>query len=284
MDKIKPSIVIQTDFSLKWSAVCTMKGVMHQVDPSLDLVDLCHEIHKFDPWEASLSLSTCVPYWPEGTIFVSVVDPGVGTERRACAALLRNGSIVITPDNGTLTHLLHDPGVQEVREIDETINRFHGREEVNVFDGRDLFGYTAARLASSIISFEETGPSYSVNEIVECREYYEEPIFSDREADGFLMTANRHFGGILTNIPNKAWRYWNVSYDALFHVVIEHSEKTYFEDDVPYEKSFGFVKKGRPVLYCGSSGFVAIDLNQENFLETYHLDTGLSWKIKIRRK
>ena len=117
---MKPFLVIQTDFSLSWSAVAQMKGVMKIVDPELEIIDLCHEIKQFDPWEASLSLQATEPYWPKGTIFVSVVDPGVGTPRKACAAKLRDGNIVVTPDNGTLTHLFHSVGVTEVREIDET--------------------------------------------------------------------------------------------------------------------------------------------------------------------
>ena len=119
---MKPSIVIQTDFSLSWGAVAEMKGVMKQVDPGLDLVDLCHEIRNFDPWEASLSLATVEPYWAPGTIFVSVVDPGVGTSRRASVALLKDGSYVVTPDNGSLTHLLHQVGIEEICEIDEKVN------------------------------------------------------------------------------------------------------------------------------------------------------------------
>ena len=115
---MKPVILLQTDFSLTWGAVASVKGVIKQVDPTLEIEDLCHDIRKFDPWEASLSLGTVVPYWPAGTIVVSVVDPGVGTDRKACVALLQNGTYVITPDNGTLTHLKHGIGIKAVRELD----------------------------------------------------------------------------------------------------------------------------------------------------------------------
>ena len=155
---MKPVILIQTDFSLSWSAVAQMKGVMKQVDPELEIVDQCHDIKTFDPWEASLSLQATEPYWPKGTIFVSVVDPGVGTARRTCAARLKDGMIIITPDNGSLTHVAKYHGIQTVREIDETINRLHGQgtDETSVFHGRDLFGYCAARLASNIIPLKRS--------------------------------------------------------------------------------------------------------------------------------
>ncbi|MGN1390130.1 MAG: S-adenosyl-l-methionine hydroxide adenosyltransferase family protein [Bulleidia sp.] len=280
---MKPSIVIQTDFSLSWGAVAEMKGVMKRVDPELDLVDLCHEIRNYDPWEASLSLAAVEPYWPAGTIFVSVVDPGVGTDRRASAALLKDGNYVVTPDNGTLTHLLHEPGVQKIREIDERVNRCHGPEEVSVFDGRDLFGYCAARLAAGLISFENVGPEYPVSEIAECPEYHLDPVLSSGYLEGWILTGNRHFGGIEFNVTNEAFRKEGYSFGDLFHVAIMHEGKVLFDQIVPYEKSFGFVRKGQPVLYQGSSRYLSLDLNCGNLMEKYHLDTGAEWKFRMEK-
>lgn len=280
---MKPSIVIQTDFSLSWGAVAEMKGVMKQVDPGLDLVDLCHEIRNFDPWEASLSLATVEPYWAPGTIFVSVVDPGVGTSRRASVALLKDGSYVVTPDNGSLTHLLHQVGIEEICEIDEKVNRYHGPEEVSVFHGRDLFGYCAAKLAAGVISFEEVGPAYPVSEIVECPEYHEKPILKPGMLEGWILTGNRHFGGILLNVTNEAFRSEEYSYGDRFRVTIMHEGQVFFDQSVPYEKSFGFVEKGKPVLYQGSSRYLALDLNCGNLMEAYHLDTGLTWKFRMEK-
>lgn len=278
---MKPCIVLQTDFSLSWGAVAEMKGVIKIVDPELETVDLCHEIKNYDPWEASLSLNTVEPYWPKGTVFVSVVDPGVGTQRRACAAKLKDGSIVITPDNGTLTHLLHAVGIAEVREIDESINRYHAEEDVSVFHGRDIFGYTAARLASGIISFEEVGPAYPVTEIVECKEYGMVPHWDGDAVSCWVMTGNRHYGGILFNVTNEDWMKRGYSFGTRFHVTIQKEDTVYFDETVPFVPSFGYVKKGEPLLYCGSSLYLAMDLNQENLMERYGLDTGREWKVKV---
>lgn len=277
----KPIIVLQTDFSLSWAAVSEMKGVIKIVDRDLEVEDLCHEIKNFDPWEASLSLNTTEPYWPKGTIFVSVVDPGVGTSRKASVAKLKDGNYVVTPDNGSLTHLVHTVGVDAIREIDETTNRYHAREKVSVFHGRDLFGYCAAKLASGLISFEEVGPEYPVEEIVECEEYNLEPTIKENTIEGFLLTGNRHFGGILFNVDNATWLKQNYAYGTRFHITITNNEHTYFDEDVPYEKSFGFVEKGKPVLYCGSSLYLAMDLNMGNLMDTYHLDTGKNWYVRI---
>ena len=163
--KMKPAIVMQTDFS-KDISTCTMEGVCMKVDPELRTFDSTHNIPNFSTYTASSSLAFVVDYWPEGTVFVSVVDPGVGTSRRGCVAKLKNGSFVVTPDNGSPTHMLRHPGIESVREIDETVNRLPGSEGVNIFHGRDVFAYTAARLASGAIDFEGVGREYPVEEIV----------------------------------------------------------------------------------------------------------------------
>ena len=117
MSTKKAAVVMQTDFT-KDISVCTMQGVCMMVDPELRVFDNTHEIKNFDTYQASTALSYVVDFWPAGTVFVSVVDPGVGTDRRACVAKLKNGSYVVTPDNGTLTHVNQYVGIEEVRVID----------------------------------------------------------------------------------------------------------------------------------------------------------------------
>ena len=116
-------IVMMTDFGADNIGTAAMKGVAASVDESLRLEDLTHSIEPFNVWQASDALMYAEPFWPKGTVFVSVVDPGVGTKRRACVAKLKDGKFVVTPDNGTLTHLEEFIGVEEIREIDETVNR-----------------------------------------------------------------------------------------------------------------------------------------------------------------
>lgn len=280
---MKPIMVLQTDFSLTWGAVSSMKGVIAIVDPELRVEDLCHDIRSFDPWEASLSLNTVEPYWPKGTVFVSVVDPGVGTSRRASVAKLKDGSYVVTPDNGTLTHLKHGVGVEAIREIDETRNRYHARESVSVFHGRDLFGYCGALLASGRITFEEVGPEYPADEIVECPEYALKPVLEQGHAAGFIMTGLKHFGGIEANITNAEWKSCGFQEGDSVQVRIAYRDKVIFDREVIYEKSFGFVQKGEPILYCGSSLYLSLDCNQESFMAKYGIDTGRDWTIELNR-
>lgn len=278
---MKPAILLQTDFSTTWCAVASMKGVIKRTDPELEIYDLCHDIKQYDPWEASLSLNTTEPYWPAGTVIVSVVDPGVGTARRASVALLCDGTYVVTPDNGTLTHLKHGAGIAAVREIDETRNRYHAKEEVSVFHGRDLFGYCGALLASGKITFEEVGPAYPVEEVVECEEYALRPKFDGNTVETWVMTGLAHFGGIQFHVSNEAWKKLPCKEGNQVQIRITHGGNTVFDAAVPFARSFGFVPKGAPVLYCGSSLFLCLDCNQASFMQTYGVGTGKDWKATL---
>ena len=161
---MKPCIVLQTDFGISTGLPASMNAVIVKIDPEIRIYDLCHEIREYDIRQASSTLASTFPYWPDGTIFVTVVDPGVGTTRRSCVAKMKNGSYVVTPDNGSLSYLYEE--IEEVREIDETINRLPGSDNHHTFHGRDVYAYTAARLASGLISYEEVGPLYNKEEVI----------------------------------------------------------------------------------------------------------------------
>ena len=101
----KPILVFQTDFTYAEGAVSSMYGVVKTVDRELEIFDGTHQIPQYDTWSASYRLYQSLQFWPEGTIYVSVVDPGVGTKRRACVAKVKGGYYVVSPDNGSLTHI-----------------------------------------------------------------------------------------------------------------------------------------------------------------------------------
>ena len=126
---MKPAIVMQSDFGIDSGLVACMHGICKMIDPQLETYDITHQIPAFQIREASYCLQYTVPCWPSGTVFVSVVDPGVGTSRRASVAKLKNGSYVVTPDNGTLTFLHDMIGVEKIREIDEKTNRYQKNQK-----------------------------------------------------------------------------------------------------------------------------------------------------------
>lgn len=280
---MKPSIVWQTDFSLTWGAVNTMRGVVKQIDSELECFDITHDIEQFNVLAASRELAFVVPFWPKGTVFVSVVDPGVGTKRKACVAKLKDGNYVITPDNGTLTHVYYETGIEEVREIDTTINRYKGTEDVSVFHGRDIFAYTAARLASGIISFEEVGPAYPVSEIIIEDYKYVKATVTSTNIKGIVISVLDPFGSIVFNILTKDFIKIGYNHGDVVHVKISHNDKVYFEEGVPYEKSFGYVDLNKPVLFNSSSNYISIGLNQNSFRDTYHIKEGKDWVVELSK-
>ena len=275
-------IVTQTDLT-KGISTCTMDGVCMMVDPQLRVFDSTHNIPSFDTYTASTSLDFVVDYWPAGTVFVSVVDPGVGTSRRGCVAKLKNGSYVVTPDNGTLTHMLLHPGIAQVRQIDEAYNRLPGSEGVNIFHGRDVFAYTAARLAAGVISYEEVGPAYPVEEIV--RHPLPCPAAeADGAITGMVASADTHFGLVCSNIPMDWFAEQGFAYGDVLEVSITGGGREVYRGDVPYVSSFGAVAVGEPLLMNSEVRTIQIAVNQENMTDKYKIGCGPDWRITLRRQ
>ncbi len=160
-------LVLQSDFGLVDGAVSAMIGVALQESRDLVVHNLTHDITPYNIFEGSYRLFQTVEYWPEGTTFVSVVDPGVGSKRKSVVALTEQNHYIVTPDNGTLSFIKKHVGIKAVREISEVANRRANTEHSYTFHGRDVYAYTGAKLASGHISFEEVGPELDVASIVE---------------------------------------------------------------------------------------------------------------------
>jgi hypothetical protein len=280
---MKPILVFQTDFTYKEGAVSSMYGVVKTVDRELEIMDGTHELPQYDTWSASYRLYQSLQFWPEGTIYVSVVDPGVGTSRRACVAKTVDGYYIVTPDNGALTHVKNMIGIEEVREIDESVNRLRGKgtEGVAIFHGRDLFGYTAARLASGIIDFEGVGPKYPVEEIVEHEILV--PHIEDGKVEGIFEINDPNFGNLWTNIPLEDFQKAGFNYGDYINVTIRHNGEIKFQDKVLFHKSFGYAKKGDPMIYNNELMKVAMAVSQGSFFELYGLGYGPDWTLEFTK-
>lgn len=277
----KPILVFQTDFTYKEGAVCSMYGVVKTVDRSLEIFDGTHEIPQYDIWSASYRLYQSMRFWPKGTIFVSVVDPGVGTARKACVARTKDGYYVVTPDNGSLTHVKHFVGIEEIREIDETRNRLKSTEGTSVFHGRDLFGYCAAKLASGIITYEEVGPAYATEDIV--THNIEEAVVTYGKASGIFEICDPNFGNLWSNIPVEAMLANGFEYGDLVQVTVKHQGDIVFQEKVPFAKSFGYVQKGEVVLYNNELMKASVAISMDSFREKYHINYGADWTVELKK-
>ncbi|MGL5977959.1 MAG: SAM hydrolase/SAM-dependent halogenase family protein [Erysipelotrichaceae bacterium] len=283
---MKELLVFQTDFTYKEGAVCAMYGVVKSVDRSLEIIDGTHEIPQYDIYSASFRLYQSMRFWPKGTVFVSVVDPGVGTFRRACVAKTSDGYYVVTPDNGSLTHLKHWVGIEEVREIDETINRLPNSEGVAIFHGRDLFAYCAARLAAGIISYEEVGQAYTVEEIqaYELAQPKLEKHLEKTTVSGYLEINDPNFGNLWTNIPRSLFETAGFAYGDHIDVTIALDGNVKFQDRLLFAQAFGYEEQGKPMIYNNELMKIALASVQANFMETYGLGFGANWSVTFTKE
>lgn len=272
--KTTPAIVLQTDFGLKDGAVSAMKGVITGVDPSIKIYDLTHEIPAYDIWEAAYRLRQTAEYWSAGTVFVSVVDPGVGTDRRSIVLKTKSGHYFVSPDNGTLSLISEQFGIAEVRQIDEAINRRASSGSSYTFHGRDVYAYTAARLASGVISFEQVGKRLpdSVTMIP-----YQKAIIQNDTIRGMIPILDIQYGNVWTNIPDSLMR--NFAYGDSISCSIFNNGRLTFTGRLPLVKTFGEVAKGQVMSYYNSLMQFSIAINQGNFADSFHIGTGPEWQI-----
>ncbi|AUD04699.1 SAM hydrolase/SAM-dependent halogenase family protein [Spirosoma pollinicola] len=274
-------VVFQSDFGLKDGAVSAMKGVALGVSPTLTLMDLTHEIPAYNIWEASYRLYQTVPYYPKGTVFVSVCDPGVGTERHSVVMLTKSGHYVVTPDNGTLTLLAEHLGILEIRQIDEVLNRRKNSGASYTFHGRDVYAYTAARLASRTITFAQVGPRLP-NEVV--RLPYQKAKLEKDAVKGNIPVLDIQYGNVWSNIPKAMLDQIGTKPGETLHIQIVQNDKVLFDKRVRFVNTFGEVPVGDDAAYVNSLLNFSIAINQGNFSEKYKVFSGPDWTIRVSRK
>lgn len=278
---MKGALIFQSDFGNADGAVSAMYGVSYSVSQDIHLFDLTHDIPQYNIWEASYRLIQTVTYWPKDTVFVSVVDPGVGSQRKSIAVKTVTGQYIITPDNGTLTHVKRMCGIVEAREIDENTNRLPNSGASYTFHGRDIYAYTGARLASGVISFEEVGPKISVEEIVEL------PIVESTKKDdivtGTIDVLDVRFGSLWTNISRELFISMGIEYGDRVEVSIKSDTREVYRNIMLYAKSFADVHVGETLVYVNSLDNLAVAINQGSFSKAYNIQTGTNWVISIRK-
>jgi len=275
------ALVFQTDFGLSDGAVSAMYGVALKVDPSLRIHDLTHDIPQYNIWEASYRLVQTIQYWPAETVFVSVVDPGVGSSRRSVAVRTSSGHIIVTPDNGTITHIKLHVGIEEARLIVEPNNRLSGSELSYTFHGRDVYAYTGARLASGGIALEDVGPAIAVEDLSELPH-----VKAAREGDvaaGTVDVLDVRFGSLWSSIPYSLFRDLGIEHGKRVEVAIRNDTREVYRNMIVYARSFADVSVGEPLVYVNSILNMAVAINQGSFSRAYNVGTGLTWKITPRK-
>ena len=268
-------LVFQTDFGLDDGAISAMEGVSFGVSRDLNIRHLTHNIPQYNIFDASYRLYQAINYWPEGTVFVSVVDPGVGSSRKSVVAKTVTGQYIVTPNNGTLTHINKFVGITELREISERTNRLEHSELSYTFHGRDVYAYTGARLASDTIDMEGVGPKMELDEVVQLE------LFGCKEIENGVMgqvdILDVRFGSLWTSIPYEEFKKCGFEFGDTVLVTIYNRDKIAYTGQIVYGRSFADVPVSSPIIYMNSAYHIAVAINQGSFAKAYGIFLVLSY-------
>jgi S-adenosylmethionine hydrolase len=256
----RPAIVFMTDFGTANDAVAICRAVIYGIAPDVRITDITHQVTPFSIEEASRFLYGVTPYYPAGTVFLVVVDPGVGTSRKAIAVKSKKGQYFILPDNGVITPVLDRDGLAEAREITNQ----HWMIEAplsSTFHGRDIFSPAAAHLAAGW-EFNLVGPP--VQQLV--RLSVKSAAVSDKGIEGDIIGLDDPFGSLITNIPGESLK--NLGYTVGDKVLVQINNKMIA---LPYAKTFMDVAVGESLLYVDSRGRVGIAVNQGSYSKKFNI-------------
>jgi S-adenosylmethionine hydrolase len=274
------ALVLQTDFGLRDGAVAAMRGVAVGVNPRIPIHDLSHENAPFNIWEAAYRLKQAAPYWPEGTVFVSVVDPGVGTERKSVVLKTKSGQLFVGPDNGTFTLIAEELGIVAVRAIDETKHRRRGSEKSYTFHGRDIFAFVGARLAAGVVAFADVGPLLEPRVVMLA---YDRPRLENGALLGTIPALDFQYGNVWTSINAELFAKVNPRIGDRFKVRIARAGNVVFSGELPYVRTFGEVGEGAPLLYLNSLLNVSFALNMADFAKKHGIASGGDWSVRVEK-
>lgn len=260
----KPIITLTTDFGLKDHYVASMKGIILQLCPTAQIIDISHLITKYNVKEAAYVLSQTSTYFPKGTIHVAIVDPEVGTQRRRLAIMSRN-SYFIGPDNGILIPAASN---EEILQIVEVTNREKMLKPLSsTFEARDIFAPIAAHLANGI-KLTDLGPELKKTKRLSWGAFN----VTSTQAQGLILHID-DFGNIITNIPNSSIESWQKGLYLKINVGLRTKIGI-------LSKSYANASKGKPLVITGSGGFIEIAVNKGSAAILFEAQTNSRIKLE----
>ncbi|HEX4425032.1 MAG TPA: S-adenosyl-l-methionine hydroxide adenosyltransferase family protein [Terriglobales bacterium] len=271
--KYPPTIVFMTDFGVVDDSVALCKGVMYSIAPDVRIVDLTHQVTAFSILDGARFLDGASPYFPAGTIFVVVIDPGVGSTRKAVVVKSKRGQFFVLPDNGLMTLIQNRDGLESAREI---TNRswMIGSALSSTFHGRDIFSPVGAHLARGE-DWTQVGPEVDVNKLV--RLDLAPVKFDDHGLSGEIVARDGAFGNMVTNISADDVLKLGYNFGQTIHVTVGKQD---FK--LPFVRTFSDVPLNQPLLFIDSRGLFSLAVNQGSFADAYHIT--LPSQIVIQRK
>jgi S-adenosylmethionine hydrolase len=258
--RVIPTIVFMTDFGTIDDSVAICKGVMYSVAPAVRIVDLTHQVTPFSILEGARFLYGTAPYYSAGTVFVVVVDPGVGSARKAVVVKSKRGQYFVLPDNGLMTLVQDRDGIEGVREI---TNRdwMIGAALSSTFHGRDIFSPVGAHLARGD-DWTAVGPELDLSRLV--RLDIAPAKLDDRGLSGEVIATDGPYGNLVTNISGEDFLKLDYARGQKVHITIGKSEM-----EIPFVRTFSDVPLNQSLLYIDSRGHLGLAVNQGSFAATY---------------
>jgi S-adenosyl-L-methionine hydrolase (adenosine-forming) len=254
------TIVFMTDFGVVDDSVAICRGVMYSIMPDVRIVDLSHEVTPFSILDGARFLYGATPYYPAGTVFVVVIDPTVGSTRKAIVARSKRGQYFVLPDNGLLTLVEQRDGIEAVHEITNT-DWMIGTKLSSTFHGRDIFSPVGAHVARGD-DWTKVGPEMAVAALV--RLELKAARLDDRGVSAEVIATDGPFGNLVTNLD--AEDFLKLGYQRGQEVPVKIGDK---EMKIKFVRTFSDVQVGKPLLYIDSRGHFAMAVNQGSFAEVY---------------
>jgi S-adenosylmethionine hydrolase len=258
--KYPPTIVFMTDFGVVDDSVALCKGVMYSILPDVRIVDLTHEVKPFSILDGARFLFGATPYFPEGTVFVVVIDPTVGSTRKAIVAHSKRGQYFVLPDNGLLTLVEQRDGIDAVREITNP-EWMIGSKMSSTFHGRDIFSPAGAHMARGD-DWTKVGPDIPVKDLV--RLDLKAAVLDEHGLNATVIATDGPFGNLVTNV--NAEDFLKLGYQRGQDVPVTLNGK---EMKIRFAKTFSDLPLGQPLLYVDSRGHIALAVNQGSFAAVY---------------
>jgi S-adenosylmethionine hydrolase len=258
--KAIPTIVFMTDFGTVDDSVAICKGVMYSIAPEVRIVDLTQQVTPFSILDGARFLYGTTPYYAPGTVFVVVVDPGVGSTRKAVVVKSKRGQYFVLPDNGLMTLVQDRDGIESAREITNH-DWMIGAALSSTFHGRDIFSPVGAHLVRGD-DWTGVGPELDVSKLV--RLDIAPAKLDERGLSGEVIATDGPFGNLVTNISGDDFLKLGYTRGRAIHVTIGKNEM-----DIPFVRTFSDVPLNAPLLYVDSRGHLGLAVNQGSFAATY---------------
>src|SRR5271157_4493060 len=267
-------IAFMTDFGLLDDSVAICKQVMYNIDPAVRILDISHAVTPFSILDGARFLDGMSGYVPKGTVFVVVIDPGVGTARKAIVAKSKKGNYYVLPDNGLLTYVQNNDGIEAVRVI--TNRKWMIENAVSsTFHGRDIFSPVGAHLARGE-DWTEVGPEMPVGQLV--RLSLNKPTIENGVLKAQVVGVDGPFGNLVTNVSREEFEKLGYKWGNNIHLTMGAIEM-----DMPFTHTFSDVEIGKPLAFIDSRGRLSFSLNQTNFARTYNIRVPVDFTIPAKK-